>query len=270
MGRIALTVAVAWWVAAFALAGSVGATAAQDGPTAAAGGETAAVGGGLYLWAGIAQGVATVVAVALGGVIAWRRGIIFRQGKPHISIVHSITHRQISPQYAHLEVGVALHNSSRVKVEIRDGLFSVEQLAPIADWTVERIFAAAFANRKSNKKVKRYQFPKWNLLYEGRLEWEEGTLIIEPGQTAVETYEYIVDGYVSAVLISTHFCNIQVMGKVTADVNPRGAEMKRKSGFWRKARFWQTAGAPGWTKTTAYDIIAATQPEPNGGSDVAI
>ena len=265
MGRIALTFAVALPVMAFVLAGSVGMVAAHDGP-ATAGGETAAVGGGIYLWAGIAQAAATVVAVALGGVFAWRQGIIFRQGKPHISIVHSITHRQISPQYAHLEVEVALHNSSRVKVEIRDGLFNIEQLSPMTDVEVDGIFAKAFADGK----VEQYQPPAWGLLYEGLLEWAEGSLIIEPGQTAVETYEYILAGYIGAVLVSTHFCNIQVMGKVPVDVNPRNAEMKRKGGFWRKARFWQTAGAPGWTKTTVHDIVAATQPDTSGGDDVAV
>ena len=61
---------------------------------------------------------------------AWRRGYLFRIGQPHLTITHNVTHRQVSPEYTHIEVTATLHNRSRVKVEIQDGLFTIQQIAP--------------------------------------------------------------------------------------------------------------------------------------------
>ena len=198
----------------------------------------------------IGQAVATIVAIGLGGFFAWRRGIIFRQEQPHITITHDITHRLVSPEYVHIEVAVTLHNSSRVKVEIRDGLFSVEQMAPVTDEYVEYAFVGAFLNSG------RYESPEWPLLKEFRLEPDEDALVVEPGERVVATYEYFVPIYVESVLISTHFCNIRVMGKIPTKVNPRDAVRKRNTWFRR------TSGSIGWTKITAHDIVKSAEPRP--------
>ena len=77
------------------------------------------------VWAGIAQAGATVIAIMLGGLFAWRRGFIFRHEQPHVTILHEITHRRVSDSYVHIQLTATLQNSSRVKVEFRDALFTV-------------------------------------------------------------------------------------------------------------------------------------------------
>ena len=202
--------------------------------------------GTVYVWARTAAAVATVVAVGLGGIFAWRRGIIFRHEQPHVTITHEITHRRISPEYVHLEIAVTLHNTSRVKTEFRDGLFSVEQLAPLTDEHVEKSFAKAFVY------AEKYESPEWFLLKESRLEWGQDVLVVEPGEKAVETYEYIVPDYIESVIVSTHYCNVRVFGKIPVGTDPRYAERKSKLGFW------QASGVTGWTKTTAHDIVISS------------
>ena len=147
-----------------------------------------------FRWGGFAQAIATVVAIGLGGFFAWRRGIIFRQEKPHLTITHEITHRQVSPGYIHLEIAVTLANTSRVKVDVRDGLFSIEQIAPLTDEYVEYVFVGAFMSERT------YVRPVWMLLKEPRLEWEKDELTVEPGERFVETYEYLVPCFVESVL----------------------------------------------------------------------
>ena len=99
----------------------------------------------------------TVIAIVLGGFFAWRRGFIFRHEQPHVTISHDVTHRQIGHGYVHIEVTATLYNSSRVKMEFRDGLFTVEQLAPVAEDMVERLFDEIMDNDL-------YESPKWDLL----------------------------------------------------------------------------------------------------------
>ena len=198
----------------------------------------------VHLWVSIAQGVVTIIAIVLGGIFAWRRGFIFRHWQPHVTISHDVTHRRVSPENLHIEITAILHNSSQVKVEFLDGLFTVEQLAPVSDEYVEQIYGKTFVDKE------RYEAPEWHCLKEIRLEWKEDELIAEPGEKVAVTLEYIVPNYVEAVLITTYFYNARVMGKIPADINPRDAE-RQKQRQWP----WRISGPRGWIRTTAHDIV---------------
>ena len=234
---IALTVAIA--VFCFAL--SSGVSKAQGTELATTG--SASVADNVYLWVSIAQGVATIIAIVLGGIFAWRRGLIFRHEQPHVTISHDVTHRRIGHGYIHIEVTATLHNSSRVKMEFRDGLFTVEQLAPLSLKDVERLFEELFEKDL-------YETPKWRLLRERRLEWGKDELIVEPGEKVTATFEHIVSSTVESVLITTYFYNTRVMGKLPAEINPRKAEKKKRLRW-----LWRISGPRGWIRATAHDII---------------
>ena len=189
-------------------------------------------------WARIAQAIATVIALTLGGIFAWRRGFIFRHQQPHVTISHDVTHRHIGHGYVHIEVTATLHNSSRVKVEFRDGLFTIEQLAPIEGKMAERLFEKTFEKDL-------YENPKWILLRERRLEWSKDELIVEPGEKAAATFEHIVSNAVKSVLVTTYFYNRRVIGKIPAGMNSRNAERRKVIGC-----LWETSGPRGWTRIT--------------------
>ena len=195
------------------------------------------------VWAGIAQAIFTIIAIFLGGIFAWRRGYFFRHGQPHVTIAHKITHRQISDSYVHIEVTAILRNTSLVKVEIRDGLFTIQQLAPFADAFAEELYAQTFIDQQHNGTL------QWLNLNETRLSWNRDDLIAEPGESVAVTFEYIIPNFVASILITTYFYNLQVMGKIDINVDPRQAEPRKR--FWP----WQHSGAKGWIRTTAHDII---------------
>ena len=235
----ALAIALVVATAGFCFAISAGLTEAQGTRSATTG--SASVAANIYLWARIAQAVATIIAIVLGGIFAWRRGFIFRHEQPHVTISHDVTHRQIGHGYVHIEVTATLYNSSRVKVELRDGLFTVEQLVPVAGDMAERLF-----DEIMDKDL--YESPKWDLLSVRRLEWAKDELIVEPGEKATATFEHIVSNVVESVLITTYFYNTRVVGKIPAGTNPRDAERRKRLGW-----FWRTSGPRGWIRTTAHD-----------------
>lgn len=236
---------------AIACAGEPGAAPEQGGAssTDASGGQPVAapksIGARVQNGAIIGQAVATIIAIGLGGVFAWRRGYLFRHGQPHITIDHQITYRSVSPGYIHIEVTAILQNTSRVKVEIRDGLFIMQQLAPADDAYVSDLYRRAFADRDSRY----YQPLEWAYLEEIPRVWNPDELIVEPGSSAAVTFEYVVSSEIRSVLITTHFYNTKVLGKIPADINPRDARNRRK--WW----FRRASGSKGWNRTTAYDII---------------
>ena len=175
---------------------------------------------------GILQAFATVAAILLGAIFAYRNALIFRSFEPHLTVSHSVSHRAVGTQYVHIATTAVLHNSSRVRVEIREGFFQVLQIAPIEDDDIESLYRQTFSGSEDNGTVD----IQWPMLYSIARANKSNTLIIEPGQSHQEPCEFIVSKYVRSVLIYSYFYNPD-------------HSLPRQS-------------ARGWSATTVYDIVA--------------
>ena len=169
----------------------------------------------------IVQASVTAVAIAAGGVFAGVKLQVFRDFAPHLTISHEISHRVIGDSYIHIAVTANLHNSSRVRMDFRRGLFRLQRIGPVSDDEVESLYAQVFIDNEHNH----FQ---WATLDEIVLNWNQGELMVEPGESQPETYEFIVSADVKSVVIYTYFYNS------------------------RSSKFSQ---APGWGRATVYDII---------------
>ena len=205
-------------------------------------------------WATGFQALATLAAVVVGGWFAWRNRHLFRYGQPHLTISHEISHRQVSPGYVQVAVTAILHNSSRVKVEVLDGLLTIQQMAPVSDSDAEEIFAETFIDKKHNGAL------QWDTLTQFRLSWNQENLIAEPGESATATFEYMVPIYIESLLVTTYFYNAKVMGKIKEGINPPEAERRKRGWFWRQP------GPRGWIRTTPHDIIMGSRTRDSDGS----
>ena len=209
------------------------------------------------VWAGIAQAGATVIAIMLGGLFAWRRGFIFRHEQPHVSILHEITHRRVSDSYVHIQLTATLQNSSRVKVEFRDALFTVQQIAPASDQYGEELYKTFIDNQAISL--------AWDILDEVHIRWPKDDLIAEPGETVAVTFEYLISADIESILVSTHFYNRRVVGEIEPEINPRNAARQKRMGLWPRR------GIRGWNRTTAHDIMANkhfVKPDKPGETDI--
>ena len=174
--------------------------------------------------ASIIQAFAAALAIVAGGIYALYKLQVFRTLEPHMTISHQVSHRRIGDSYVHIDVTGSLHNSSKVKIELREGFFLLQQIAPASDGDVESLYAETFEDR-------RYDNIQWPTLEEAAGTWEEGELVVEPGESHAETFEFIVPADVGSVLIYTYFYNH------TASQSSGSAE--------------------GWAATTVHDIIEA-------------
>ena len=142
--------------------------------------------------------VGVLVAVCLGGVFAYQRLQIFRTFEPHLTVSHSIHHRLIGDSYTHIDVTATLLNSSRVQVELREGFFLLQQIAPETDEHIEDMYAQMFID-------KNYEDIQWTTLERYDRHWSEGELVVEPGESHPETCEFIISRDVKSVMIYTYF-----------------------------------------------------------------
>lgn len=171
---------------------------------------------------GIVQSVITSVAILVGGAFAIFKFQLFRDFEPHLSISQEVSHRFISEEYVHIAVTSTLNNNSRVRVELTSGFFRVQQILPVTDEEVERLYAQVFSDKE-------YEDIQWPTLDEFQRTSTNNRLVIEPGESHQETCEFIMSSEVKSVLVYTYFYN-----------------SRHSSG---------SQSAEGWAATTVHDII---------------
>ncbi len=146
------------------------------------------------------QALVTATAICAGGIFAFHKFQIFRDFQPHLTISNAVSHRRIGESYVHIDVTATLHNSSKVKMELREGFFRLQKLAPVLDEDVENLYAQVFWDQE-------HSYLQWPTLDDARRDWDKGMLIVEPGESHQETYEFIASMDVESVIIHTYFYN---------------------------------------------------------------
>ena len=172
--------------------------------------------------AAIVQSSVTAVAIVVGGIFAYYKLQLFRDLEPHLTITHEISHRFIGDSYVHIAVTANLYNSSRVSVEIRRFTFRLQEIAPVPDSEIERLYEEVFEDRVED-------YIQWPTLDGIDLSRNRGEMIVEPGGAHRETFEFIVSTGIETVMVYTYFYNS------TSPQNSQSAE--------------------GWGATTVYDIV---------------
>ena len=146
--------------------------------------------------AAIAQSSVTAFAIIAGGLFAAYKLKVFRDFETHLTITHDIPHRPVSDSYIHISVSVTLHNSSRVKVDIVDGIFRLYHVAPLSDEQVEQLYLE-MSETGSILEL------EWPVICESRFARGEGETYVEPGEFHQETIDFIVSSDTKSVVVYT-------------------------------------------------------------------
>ena len=170
----------------------------------------------------IVQSAVTITAIVAGGLFAIFKLQLFRDLQPHLTITQEVAHRYIGDSYVHIAVTSTLNNTSRVKVELRKGLYRAQRILPTSDEEVEHLYAQVYVHREHTD----FQ---WPALVELSRIWEQNQLVIEPGESHQETWEVILSSEVRSVLVYAYF------------YNPSGHP--------------DAQAAEGWAATTIHDMI---------------
>ena len=170
----------------------------------------------------IVQGFVWALLILAGGVFAYRKLELFRDFEPHLTVTQSVASRAVGTQYAHISVMTTLHNSSKVKVEIRKSFFRIYQIQPLRDDYVELLYKQAF-NPDDPQNI------EWPLLDEIHRQRDPNKLIVEPGESHYEPSEFIISKDTRTILVYSYFYN--------------------------HAHSEGSRSAQGWTATTFHDIV---------------
>ena len=197
-------------------------------------------------WSLSAGALATTMAVVAGGIFALRNAQIFRAKSPHVTVSHNVSHRPVGNSYMHIFVTVILHNSSRVHIEFLDGFATIRQIRPVSDEDVEYLYRQVFVDQV-------FDNLQWPPLDTTRLRWPRDGLLVEPGETETEIFDFVVQRDVQSVAITTYFYNSRVVGNI-----PDGIKLDAVARTKKRFRRWNTVRGPlGSGRTSVYDIVSA-------------
>lgn len=195
-------------------------------------------------WLALVGAVVSIVVVIGGGILARRNAQIFRFRSPHVVISHEVSHRPVSDGYVHIFVTAVLHNSSRVHIEFLDGFAVIFQVSPATDDDVESLYEEVFNTQQ-------FANVQWPYLDGARHRWGKDGLLVEPGETETEIFDFIVGKDVQSVIVSTYFYNSRVVGKIPDDIELD--TVKRRKKLFRR---WMIKQGPlGWGRVSVYDIM---------------
>lgn len=192
----------------------------------------------------IAGAALSIVVVIGGGILARRNAQIFRAKSPHVVISHEVSHRPIGDSYVHIFVTAVLHNSSRVHIEFLDGFAAIQLIRPVSDDDIEALYDRVFAEHVSDN----LEWPYLDVL---RHRWNSDGLLVEPGETETEIFDFIVQRDIESVAVTTYFFNSRVVGNLPDDTELNEVRRRR-----RRLRRWLTVRGPlGRGRTTVHDIV---------------
>ena len=84
-------------------------------------------------------------------------------------------------------------------------------MKPVSDYDVEYLYEQVFVDQDFGN----LQWAPLDIL---RLHWPKDGLLVEPGETETEIFDFVVQRDVRSVAITTYFYNSRVVGKIPDDV----------------------------------------------------
>ena len=149
---------------------------------------------------GTVSSAITAVAVLVGGAFAIFRFQLFRDLEPHLSVSQEVSHRRVGTQYLHIAVYSVLSNNSKVRVEAARRFCRIQQILPSTDEEVEELYAQVFFDQE-------YDDIQWPTSAEFQRTSTEVKLVIEPGESLQETFEFLLPSDLESVLVFTYVYN---------------------------------------------------------------
>ena len=144
------------------------------------------------------QAIVVILALLASGLIRWVNRNAARTDVSHLSLSHEVSDRRVGRNLVHIYVNVVLENTSQAIVNVQKGNYRFQKMA--APSRCRTGLLCAILCGCDNHEVTRWEPPE-----DSPQTWQEGELIVEPGQKQSVIYEFEIRKSVRAVKITTSF-----------------------------------------------------------------
>ncbi len=150
-----------------------------------------------------AQAVLTTIAIIIGGIWTYLRFIKNRLRFPRAELSHTIIYKPLRDKKALLRINLKVLNKGDVLLPISNTWTRISQILPMGEDTLEALATGKDLPRDNDAEI------KWPELGTREISYEPGTAEIEPGESEMFHFDYIVSSDVKVVHIYSFFTNLK-------------------------------------------------------------
>jgi hypothetical protein len=146
-----------------------------------------------------AANVATAIALGVGGWWTYLRFFKNRTGKPKAALVHSVEDRRLTDDDVLVRVVIKLENTGSVLLPVERLRCEISQVHPLAPEALERL--------KKRELITDEHLANLCCIRCYEEDREKGEVRIEPGETDIFPFDFVVPSGISTISIYAHIGN---------------------------------------------------------------
>jgi len=160
-------------------------------------------------WVVILKTFVEIVAVIMGGLWTYLTFIKNRLEYPYAKIEHKIHYWHIGEKRIYLSVVVLFVNSGKVLISLKRGTVYIRQVRPLTTDIKNYIKKSSPEDLRNGQVAKMFvdkgRQISWPEIGYRICEWNDGEILIEPGETEEIQFDFIVDENIETIEIITYF-----------------------------------------------------------------
>jgi hypothetical protein len=150
-------------------------------------------------WTASSANVATVIGIAIAGWWAYSRFLKHRTGKPHASIGYDSWDRSVSSAKRWFRLELRIENTGTVLLPIEKLRCEIYQVLPLTSESADLLAAETLIDDDGEAKL--------TCLDEQRREWAKTEFEIEPGESDIVAFDFVIAAEVESILVYAHIPN---------------------------------------------------------------
>jgi hypothetical protein len=173
-------------------------------------------------WFDLFQVITTILGITLGGAWTYVLFVKDRQGHAQAVIEEKISHLQLTPETNYVQVVLSIKNSGHTLIHVSKATLMLQRLLPINGCSPEHCIvddlneALGASERTSNRFT-------WPLVASRTATWSD-PLMIEPGESEVEDFEFVIPGDISAARVYSWIRNDE-LSETSGEIGWHSAEI---------------------------------------------
>jgi hypothetical protein len=154
----------------------------------------------------ILQGIATIVAIIVGGIWTYNLFVKEREEYPHAELTHKISNVPLPTNKILLRIAVEVANSGKTQLKIKNALVRVQQILPLSACSSQNECAQSELTTAASSVAQKQDRFSWPLIAE-RADNLDAPNEIEPGEKQEFDFEFALSSDVREVRVYFYFKN---------------------------------------------------------------
>lgn len=154
----------------------------------------------------IAQSLATIIAIIVGGIWTYKLFVEERHHYPHANLEHGISHISLSKHINVLNVVMTVKNTGTSMLEIKKMLLRVQQILPVLPCVDKQPCAVEQVNKALREVERTEDRFSWPLISE-KTSYLKAPMEIEPSEEDQMDFEFAIPSNVTSARIYSYIRN---------------------------------------------------------------